>query len=301
MADAAFPGEPPKAASDDPGAETQGGHCNVGDAIDEKTVGGKAVGALVCGILAIVFSPTIVVGIALGIVAVVLGVLFRKQHPEKPKAKATGGIVCGAIGIVVSLLLLAAVAAFVYYAVQSSDSDVLGSYVAEMGTEDDEDAVRSAAEEALQAAISPSNDAKAQAADELDQEFSQATGMSLADAGIDKDEVVSWFVEDASYSIENVVVTGNSATVKVVLTVRDEDAFEDAVSTRVSEYLELNGANGATSTGQIAQQIAQYITEAMDSTGMVEDTEYLVVEKQDGSWSVDDSSIESVQDAVIGL
>ena len=70
---------------------------------------GKAVGALVCGILAILFSASILFGIALGIVAIVLAGQAVKQAGRD--GKATGGKVCGIVGIVLSVL------AFVLYVV----------------------------------------------------------------------------------------------------------------------------------------------------------------------------------------
>lgn len=63
---------------------------------------GKATAALVFGILAIVFLFTVVGGILFGIIAIVLGVLSKKNGPD---GKAKGGIVCGIIGLVLSVLI----------------------------------------------------------------------------------------------------------------------------------------------------------------------------------------------------
>ena len=62
-----------------------------------------------CGILAILFSASILFGIALGIVAIVLAGQAVKQAGRD--GKATGGKVCGIVGIVLSVL------AFVLYVV----------------------------------------------------------------------------------------------------------------------------------------------------------------------------------------
>ncbi len=64
---------------------------------------GKAVGALVCGICAIVFSGTIILGLVLGIIAIVLGGSALQQS-EDGKAKA--GRICGIIGLVLSVVTL---------------------------------------------------------------------------------------------------------------------------------------------------------------------------------------------------
>ncbi len=64
---------------------------------------GKAVGALVCGILAIVFSPSVIFGIILGIVALVLASSAGKIAPD---GKSKAGKVCGIIGIIISAIIL---------------------------------------------------------------------------------------------------------------------------------------------------------------------------------------------------
>ncbi len=63
---------------------------------------GKATGALVCGILAIIFSGSVLLGIVLGIVAIVLA--GKALDPQGGKAK--GGKICGIVGLVLSILAL---------------------------------------------------------------------------------------------------------------------------------------------------------------------------------------------------
>ena len=65
---------------------------------------GLAVGALICGILAIVLSFTIALGIILGIVAIVLAILAKHKAAD---GKATAGLVCGIVGIVFAILTTA--------------------------------------------------------------------------------------------------------------------------------------------------------------------------------------------------
>lgn len=69
---------------------------------------GMAIGALVCGIVSIVaawFGFGAIVGLVLGIVAIVLGVKVRKLN-DASKGMATGGLVTGIIGVVLSGILL---------------------------------------------------------------------------------------------------------------------------------------------------------------------------------------------------
>ncbi|MCA1702629.1 MAG: DUF4190 domain-containing protein [Actinobacteria bacterium] len=67
---------------------------------------GKAIGALVCGI-----GSLVILGIIVGIVAIVLGVMARKEiaaHPEKAgSGMALAGIVLGAMGFVLGIVILA--------------------------------------------------------------------------------------------------------------------------------------------------------------------------------------------------
>ena len=83
---------------------------------------GKATGALICGIAAILTSPTIFLGIILGIVALVLARSAKKQSPD---GKATGGLVCGAIGLALSVIMIIAAVIFgvAVYDVVKNDPD----------------------------------------------------------------------------------------------------------------------------------------------------------------------------------
>jgi hypothetical protein len=67
---------------------------------------GKAVAALVCGIISLVIG-----GIILGIVAVVLGSLARKEIAEHPGLTGSGmalaGIITGSLGFVLAVVFLA--------------------------------------------------------------------------------------------------------------------------------------------------------------------------------------------------
>jgi len=72
----------------------------------EKKTAGKAIAALVCGIISLLIG-----GIILGIVAVVLGVLARKEIAAEPRLSGAGmalaGIITGALGFVLAAILLA--------------------------------------------------------------------------------------------------------------------------------------------------------------------------------------------------
>ena len=69
-----------------------------------------AVASLVCGILGLVMFWACFVGLALGIVATVLGVIGRKKASQLPgetgSGLALGGIITGAIGTLVGIVMV---------------------------------------------------------------------------------------------------------------------------------------------------------------------------------------------------
>ena len=64
---------------------------------------GLAIAALVCGIVALLASPTIVAGIVLGLVAVALGVLSLRRS----LGLSVAGLACGAAGVIAAFVMLA--------------------------------------------------------------------------------------------------------------------------------------------------------------------------------------------------
>ncbi len=72
----------------------------------ERKKSGKAIAALVCGIISLIIA-----GIILGVVAVVLGVIARNEIKADPNLEGEGmalaGIVTGVIGTVLAAILLA--------------------------------------------------------------------------------------------------------------------------------------------------------------------------------------------------
>lgn len=70
---------------------------------------GMAVGALVCGIVSVVFCWLFYVAIPASLVAIVLGVLARKKLPQGGAGMATAGLVLGIIGLGLSVLTIACI------------------------------------------------------------------------------------------------------------------------------------------------------------------------------------------------
>jgi hypothetical protein len=75
-------------------------------AVTERKKSGKAIAALVCGIIGI-----LILGVILGPIAVILGSIARKEIAANPSLDGAGmalaGIITGAIGFVLAVVLIA--------------------------------------------------------------------------------------------------------------------------------------------------------------------------------------------------
>ena len=65
---------------------------------------GFAIGALICGILSIVFSLSVIGGIILGVVAIILANVSARNVGVTGGARA--GKICGIIGLIISIVLV---------------------------------------------------------------------------------------------------------------------------------------------------------------------------------------------------
>ena len=76
----------------------------------------KAIISLVCGILSLVFAwfgYSTLLGIVLGIVAIVTGSSARKELPREQAGMATAGMITGIIGLILCALMFVACVACV--------------------------------------------------------------------------------------------------------------------------------------------------------------------------------------------
>ena len=253
---------------------------------------GKAVGALVCGILAILFSASILFGIALGIVAIVLAGQAVKQAGRD--GKATGGKVCGIVGIVLSVLAFVlyvvigvGVLAFVvgasdeYDRTYSSESSDLSS-ITQGGQQ-----MEAAASEKLDLLKSKDAALMRKIADQADEQLADATGYSLT---------------DFDYQLGGAYDNGDgTGTVYADVTLRDSMAFattfmEDAqAAIDAGDLQSLDEAGAKVLLGELYQA-------AMDkTTAMTTDYVSLEVVKNGDSWQVDEDSWGDELDYLFGL
>ena len=200
---------------------------------------GKAIGALVCGILAILFSWLPLLGVILGVVAIVLAVQAVKRSGKD--SKATGGKICGIVGIVLSVIAfvfwlvvsITAVAALNEYE-NSRDSltanppievPAPGANSSDATQEADEEAAKAAVDQALSALKSMSDTDMQEISDALDEGFTEGSGFSMTELGVDPMTFAEWLMGDLDYTIEDAFITGDTGWVDVTATVRDVYAF----------------------------------------------------------------------------
>lgn len=266
---------------------------------------GKAVGALVCGILAILFSATIVLGIVLGIVAIVLAVQAVKAAGKD--GKATGGKVCGIVGIVLSVLafflyvvlglgMLAFVAAYddvEYHSSSASDLSAIteGDQQMEAAMTDKLDLLKNKDAATMQ-----------QIAVEADEQLADATGYSLTDLGIDPAAFVEWMLTDFDYQLDGAYDNGDGTGIAYAdVTLRDSMAFattfmDDAqAAIDAGEMQTLDEAGAKALLGELYQA-------AMDkTTAMTTNYVSLDLVKTGDSWQVDQDSWSDELDYLFGL
>ena len=72
-------------------------------------VNGLAIGSLVCGIISIICCCTSIFSVLLGITAIVLAVLSKKDNGGAMPGMAIAGMICGVIGMLLGAMILVGV------------------------------------------------------------------------------------------------------------------------------------------------------------------------------------------------
>ena len=266
---------------------------------------GKAVAALVCGILAILFSATILLGIVLGIVAIVLAVQAVKAMGKD--SKATGGKVCGIVGIVLSVLafflyvvlglgMLAFVAAYDDVEYRSSSTSDLSAI-----TEGDQQ-MEAAMSDKLDLLKNKDAATMQQIADDADEQLSDATGYSLTDLGIDPAVFVEWMLTDFDYQLDGAYDNGDgTGTAYADVTLRDSMAFATTFMEDVQAAIDAGEMQTLDEAGAKAL-LGELYQAAMDkTTAMATNYVSLDLVKSGDTWQVDEDSWSDELDYLFGL
>lgn len=275
---------------------------------------GKAIGALICGILAILFSWLPLLGIILGIVAIVLASKSAKQFGRD--GKATGGKVCGIVGIVFAVL------GFIFWgmvscAVISSMDDYADTGYSELDavinsgdsgsvstdlTEAEQQAEAAATAE-LDKLVNQDEATVQYLASELDEGFTEAMDVSHTDLGIDPADLARWMLTDLTYTPDGVYVyeEDGEGTMYADIEMRDSYAF------MLNFYDKVNALNGSEEVKTMTEdeakaRIGELYYEAMDETTDMT-TYYATVDlvKEGDQWVVDQDSWEEELDYMFGI
>lgn len=275
---------------------------------------GKAIAALVCGILSIVFCAGTLFGLILGIVAIVLASSYVKQNGPNTKAKI--GKICGIIGSILSALafvftmfvgcsLLAAAggSSLADSASNSSASSTYDDFASDSSSDalsseswaadaETEEAIKQDLEPRLDAWVNQTPEGLAEVAQMSNEEFQASTGFQLSDIGIDPEEYAKWQLEGVTYEIEGVYAWDNgSIEVGVGFQSIGGLPFQTAYEYLVQEYIEGGGDRNDT------QKLHDLFLEAQDMVymnevpgGVIVGYQYAVfyyTQSGDGSWQLD--------------
>ena len=272
---------------------------------------GKATGALICGILAIVFSFIPIVGIVLGIVAIVLASKAVKFAGKS--GKTTGGKVCGIIGIVFSILwaifsfvltmgIIGSINAYESDYVPSADVPASSSPLAEdMGAEEQAIADLVSTElDKYKNADSAVLSALGAEYDDEDLVTIDGVDMSLSDLGIDPNEVAVWATTDFDYSIDSVYIDSDGATATVYVDTTERDFFEMGMlfNDLLNEYISSGAADAAdleTAKAKVGELYGQAMAE---STAMTDYYAAFDMVNEGGTWRIVEDSLEEELDYV---
>ena len=277
----------------------------------------KATVALVCGILAIVFSFIPIVGIILGIVAIVFAGKAVRMFGHS--GKATGGKVCGILGIVFSVLMIVftvAVMMIGFGAVSTMGSDYDDSVPAHVSSSNDssswsaaggavdmdkdQQAVYDQVTVLFDGIVAKDAKFKDELSEEYGESFEQNFGATYAEMGIDPSAFAEWALTDFSYSIDSVFVEGDMATVYVDTTERDTFQFlmnfGDAVAA-YSQTIDADTASDSDARAKVAELFSQTMADTAEMTTYFAAFDF---KKQGDAWVIDEDSAEEEFDYMFG-
>lgn len=287
---------------------------------------GRAIGALVCGILAIVHFAVPLVGLILAIVAIVLALRSNKLFGKTGTSK--GGFVCGIVGGVLSLLTTVATVFLVLTLMQAANEGTFGlnfdavfnpSHTASSGKDtnatsssfDYSSYLNASEQEAYNVvndrlAAIQNGDAQAlqEIATTVDQSFQQVYGTSMQNCGVDPNTYVQSMIGNFSYDIDTVVVADTAdgrSYVAASLSCRDvsdvKTKFDEALAA-INSGANLSSITSDDAKAQISQAFINAVSDARISSGTVFTVN---VTQASGSWAVDPTSWNQQINQVFGF
>ena len=269
--------------------------------------------ALVVGIISILCVTEPVLGIVLGIIAVVLSIGAAKKHSGR-NGKAVAGRVCGIISICFSVVMLAmgvvvnsSIVDSVYdftsdrgsYSSDSFDGPAAGSA---LDVDEDDAAAERAVREQLDKFAEDDPELTTWLATKVEETFADS-GYTLADMGVDAQDVAAWLMDDFTYATDG-AYTYSDGTGTVYVEIEARDAFDlmDEHSNATDELIDSGQLDGLSESEGLAL-LGQAFIEAMDATKdeKIEFYAAFDVVNNNGTWEIDQTSWEEELSYLYGL
>ena len=258
-------------------------------------------GALVCGILTIVFAFIMpFIAIILGIVAIVLA------SKAAGAGKAKTGRICGIVGIVISAVMLALTLVLgiaVYDELSSNDyssggsSSSVSEIIGSSGAHSDLSANQQEAENLVTYRFDALANADAAVVAEIaaivEDGFYEAFEIELADCGVDAEDYARAMLDGLEYEVSTVVVDEAEGTgwVGVDVTYRDIFGVLANFETAITELDDSGEAAGMTES-EAMNRIGQLFMESVENAPVEEDANYAIIDLvyENGEWVIDEDS-----------
>lgn len=265
-------------------------------------------GALVCGILAIVFCFIPIVGIVLGIVAIVLAGKYFKAGGTQGQGKA--GRICGIVGLVLSIIMIIVNSILIFTALSAldeADVDFTDIYASQSSSAISSSAASSALadrlDDELYDVIDPELD-KIKSADpamvatiaaiveeSLNSELA-SENLSLADLKVDPTELAKAMIQGFDYEYDFTDIDGSEGTGEAWYTITCKDTYSIATEFEAQISTLLSGDVSQYSTMEAAYEaIGKALMDAVNSTTPTDDSmvDYDLT-KQGDKWVLDPES-----------
>ncbi len=255
--------------------------------------------ALVLGILAIVLCWIPIVGIALGIIAIVqAGKYFNAGGTEN---SAKGGKICGIIGIALSAIMIVMNAVLMFIGLAAIDeldnystpnrNAAIESSASSSYADGEDQAVFDAVDPYLDQLKNKDPQMVTTIANLMETSFDDAMeeyelGITLAACGVDPTELASAMIDGFDYSPDYVFGSGDEAEANYDVNVRSLALILDAL---YDELIEMRSDinSGDMSEQEVYTQIGTALMNAVKNTEPDESYFDVDVESVDGKWQLD--------------
>lgn len=266
------------------------------------------------------------IGIVLGIVAIVMGGSYLKTFGQDGKAKA--GRICGIVGVVLSVLLwVFAIGAMIWAystvlntpTVSSSPSSSLSAPGTSSTDRDSSSSSSSSSsepvydenEQTVLDLVSAQFDALEGGEAEMMQKvasiasegFQEATGVTMEQCGIDPVNYARLMTDDLTYEIDLVVVNDKQGTgwVSADVTCRDIFAVLDLFNEKVDAF-DTSGEANAMTEEQVQQKLGELLMAAVtETTTTTEDYATINCTLENGTWVLNEDDWTEELDYLFGL